>query len=138
MAGFHKIYLVGGVGGFMGADGVNPIEYLLAVGASDRMWFEVLDHRPRKRVGVVKVTVPAGPDDPNALIDAVLAFDLGRFVDCPSFGAVSDQLAGADRLDFDRGINIPEGWAQLREEARPIFDQMGIWEGELREVRPSV
>jgi hypothetical protein len=36
MAGFHKLYVVGGDGGFMGADNVNPIDYILAVGTFDR------------------------------------------------------------------------------------------------------
>jgi hypothetical protein len=137
MAGY-KLYVVGGAGGFMGADGVNPIDYILAVGTSDRMWFEVRDYRPRTQIGAVQVTVPAGPNDANALIDAVLAFDLGRFADCPSFADVRDQLQGVERLDFDRGLNIPTAWAKLREEARPIFARMGIWEADLREVRQSV
>jgi hypothetical protein len=138
MAGFHKLYVVGGEGGFMGADGVNPIDYILAVGTSDRMWFEVRDFRPRQRIAAVQATVPAGPDDPNALVDAVLAFDLGRFADCPSFAEVRDQRDGVERLDFDRGLNIPPAWAKLREEARPIFTRMGIWEADLREVRQNV
>ena len=137
MAGFYKLYVVGGAGGFMGADGVNPIDYILAVGASDRMWFEVRDSRPQRPAASVTATIPAGPNDPNALIDAILAFDLNRFAECPSFPEVRDELVGVERLDFDRSIDIPSGWARLREEAKPIIAQMGIWEAELQKVRES-
>lgn len=137
MAGFYKFYVVGGEGGFMGADGVNPLDYILAVGGADRMWFEIRDfRRPRRKVGEVKVVIPAGPEDPNALIDAVLAFDLGRFAECPSFDAVRDALTGVDRIDFDRDKNVPAAWTGLREEARPIFDRMNIWEADLQPVQP--
>jgi hypothetical protein len=61
MAGFYKLYVVGGVGGYMGADGVNPIDYILTVGTADRQWFEVRYFRQGMRpLGDVRVTVPAG------------------------------------------------------------------------------
>ena len=41
MAGFSKIYCVGGLGGFQGADGVNPIFFRILVGNSDRQWLQV-------------------------------------------------------------------------------------------------
>ncbi len=40
MAGYSRLYAVGGLGGFMGADGVNPIEFLILVGDADRQWLE--------------------------------------------------------------------------------------------------
>lgn len=40
MAGYSRLYVVGGLGGFMGADGVNPIEFLVLVGNADRQWLE--------------------------------------------------------------------------------------------------
>ena len=134
MAGFYKIYVVGGAGGFMGEDGVNPIDYIILEGGAHRMWFEARRFRPVSRVGNVRTVVPAGPHDPNALIDAVLAFDLGRFAECPSFATVRGELQDMDHLDFDRGIDIPAAWPALREEARPIFVRMGIWEAELNRV----
>ena len=134
MAGFYKLYVVGGAGGFMGSDGVNPIDFIILEGEGSRMWFEARHFRPHTRASKVRNMVPAGPNDPNALIDAVLAFDLGRFAECPSFAAVRDQLEGVDRLDFDRDVNIPAAWPALREEARPIFEQMCIWEADLNRI----
>ncbi len=40
MAGFSKIYAIGGQGGYMGADGVNPMEMPLMVGDASRQWLE--------------------------------------------------------------------------------------------------
>ena len=40
MAGFYKIYMVGGSGGFLGADGINPIGLQILVGTADREWLE--------------------------------------------------------------------------------------------------
>ena len=40
MAGFFRLYVVGGLGGFMGADGVNPIEFMILAGHSSRQWLE--------------------------------------------------------------------------------------------------
>ena len=41
MAGFSKIYIIGGSGGFLGSDGVNPIIVQILVGRSDGEWLEV-------------------------------------------------------------------------------------------------
>lgn len=41
MAGFSKIYCVGGLGGFQGADGVNPILFQILVGDASRQWLQV-------------------------------------------------------------------------------------------------
>lgn len=132
MAGFYKLYVVGGVGGYMGADGANPIDFILTVGTADREWFEARYFRPGIRpLGNIRVTVPAGPADPNALIDACIAFDADRFAHCPSMAEVSQQMLGVERLDFDRGSDIPPAWARLRDEARSAFDEMNIWQAEL-------
>lgn len=41
MAGYSKIYCIGGEGGFLGADGMNPIDFQILVGDADRQWLEV-------------------------------------------------------------------------------------------------
>lgn len=138
MSGIYKLFVIGGAGGFMGADGVNPVEMIIGVGGADRMWLEPIVVRTRGRRTRVRVVIPARPHDPDLLLDAVLAFDLDRFAECPSQAAVREQLEGVTRLDFHLGRGIPAAWPALREEARPIFARMGIWQADLTEVGSTV
>ncbi len=133
MAGYSRLYVVGGLGGFMGADGVNPIEFLVLVGDADRQWLEPhYFDRTIKPIGRLQVIVPAGPDHPDALLDACIAFYPRHFKSCPSLVKVEAALRDAERLDFDADRQaIPEGWLNLREEARPLFAAMNIWRADL-------
>ena len=71
MAGYSKIYCVGEDT----LDGINPIYYQILVGDGNRQWLEVhyLDASIMP-MGSMKVIIPEGPDHPNTLIDACLAF----------------------------------------------------------------
>ena len=40
MAGYSKIYCIGGEGGFLGSDGMNPIDFQILVGDGNRQWLE--------------------------------------------------------------------------------------------------
>ena len=134
MAGYSKIYCIGGEGGFMGADGINPIDIQILVGDGGRQWLEVRyfsrDIRP---MGKVKVIIPAGPNHPDALIDACLAFFPEYFESCSSLTRVVETLRNRSRIDFDLN-GEPSGWAQLREEAKPLFKNLVIYEAELNKV----
>jgi hypothetical protein len=137
MAGFSKLYCIGGLGGFRGADGINPLQMQIWVGVSNRLWLEAhyFDSEIRP-IGKVKVIVPKGPDDPNMLLDACLAFYPAAFAQCPSMAAVQSKLAQAERLDFNTGQNeIPQQWYQLRSEAWEPFRQLHIFEAELKMMR---
>ncbi|NLX55749.1 MAG: hypothetical protein GXY58_11600 [Planctomycetaceae bacterium] len=133
MAGFSKIYCVGGLGGFQGADGINPIEFQIWVGNADRQWLQ--PHYINRRIrplGVVKCLIPEGPDDPNALLDACIAFYPEHFRECATLPVVEKRLADTSRLDFHHGKeDIPEEWPQLRTEAWPLFRKLNIFEGRL-------
>lgn len=133
MAGYSKLYVIGGRGGFIGADGVNSIEFLVLVGDSDRRWFEPhYFDRSITPIGRVRAIVPLGPNDPNSLLDACIAFCPRRFRSCPSLAEVESALREADRLDFDAHPHeIPAAWVRLREEARPIFVAMNIWRADI-------
>lgn len=133
MAGFSRLYVVGGQGGFMGADGVNPIEAMVLIGDADRQWLEARYFDTSiTPIGAVRVIVPAGPDLPDSLLDACIAFFPRYFKACPSLAEVESALEGVERLDFDaRPQDIPFAWAKLREEARPMFAQMAIWKADL-------
>ncbi|MBX9929414.1 MAG: hypothetical protein K2X99_10925 [Gemmatimonadaceae bacterium] len=133
MAGFSKLYVIGGAGGFAGADGVNPIELMLLVGDSGRRWIEPhYFDASIKPLGKLRVIVPAGPNDPDALLDACIAFCPKYFAACPSLQEVASALADEERLDFEaEPQRIPASWSALREEARPQFATIGIWRADL-------
>jgi hypothetical protein len=129
MAGYSKMYVVGGQGGFMGADGVNPIEFVVLVGDADRQWLEPhYFDTSIKPLGRLRVIVPSEPDHKDALLDACIAFCPRHFILCPSLIQAESAIRHANRLDFHA---IPASWATLREEARPIFDSMSIWQADL-------
>ena len=133
MAGFWKCYFVGGTGGFMGADGLSAPFVFLMVGESDRQWIEPVYHDPAMRpLGSLKSLVPAGPDSPEALVDAAIAFLPKLFESCPSFNKVAAQLEGVEQLDFHRGRGVPSEWGKLREEALPKFEELAVFEAGLR------
>ena len=134
MAGYSKIYCIGGEGGFLGADGMNPIDFQILVGDADRQWLEVrYFNRDIRPMGRVKVIIPAGPDHPNALIDACLVFFREYFESCPSLAEVVEPLGNISRIDFHLD-GEPSGWGQLREEARPLFKYLVIYKAELQKV----
>jgi hypothetical protein len=122
----------------MGVDGINPIQLQIWVGESSRQWLEAhyFDSGIRP-IGNIKVIVPEGPDHPNALLDACLAFYPKAFAQCASMVVVQSNLAQAERLDFDLGKNeIPQEWYQLRNEASEPFRELHIFEAELKMVQP--
>ena len=94
-------------------------------GDGNRIWYEThyLD-KSIKPIGEITVTVPNSPDDPNQLLDALIAFAPKFFENCPSLEIVKKFLANKKRLDFDLGQNdIPEDWFTLRKEAYSEFEK---------------
>jgi hypothetical protein len=136
LAGFSKLYFIGGLGGFQGADGVNPILMQIWVGDAGRQWLEphYID-RSIKPIGAIKTLIPEGPIDPHSLLDACIAFFPKHFEKCPSFAETVLLLEDATTLDFDLAKqNIPVVWQKLREEAQPYFNRLHIFEAVLRPV----
>lgn len=133
MAGISNIYVIGGQGGFEGADGVNPIQLMILLGDGNRQWLEphYFDNSI-KPIGRLRVLVPVVPDSPDSLIDACIAFFPQPFINCPSFIQVESLLRETDFLDFSEMTQeILTAWTNLREEARPIFMNINIWFAEL-------
>jgi hypothetical protein len=135
MAGYSKIYCIGPEGGFMGSDGINRLDLLILVGDGDRRWFEARIFNPEIRpLGEVEIIIPQGPDHPDSLLDALIAFFPSYFDDCPTMAQVRKEIEGVQRLDFDRGEGIPESWEQLRKEARKLVKNLPVYEAVLKKV----
>jgi len=132
MAGFSRIYCIGGLGGYMGSDGIHPIVLQIWVGEGNRQWFEAhyFDDSV-KPMGTITTVIPEGPDAPSALLDACLAFYPDHFSDCPSLKKVISQLKSADTIDFDGQANVPADWPKLRGEAYDRFRELNIFDAQL-------
>lgn len=137
MAGYSKIYCVGGLGGFQGADGINPILFQILVGDADRQWLEVHYFDKRiKPLGKIRVITPESPDSPNSLLDACIAFYPKHFENCSLLEQVGRKVAGLKRLDFNLGGNtIPAEWQNLRLEALPLFKTLNVFEANLMRMK---
>ena len=144
MARYGELYVIGGpIAGVetpakgwaksVGGKGVSPILFQILVGGTDRRWFEVhyLDNSIKPLGNIMRV-IPERPDYPDALLDCCIAFYPKYFEGCPSFATVPKKVKDFRRLDFYRGMEeVPEEWADLREEARPLFKDLCIWEARL-------
>ena len=126
MSGYTRAFYIGGQGGYQGVDGLNPIDLQILVGDGNRQWLESNYVESGSPIGNIGFIIPESPDHPNALLDACIAFAPGYFTSCPSLSEVSTRLATATRIDFNLD-GEPEGWAILREEARPIFEKLHVY-----------
>ena len=72
---------------------------------------------------------------PLRALDACLVFFPEHFELCPSLPEAAGSLEGMTRLDFDLDKQaIPVIWPKLREEARPYFKRLHIFEAILTPV----
>jgi hypothetical protein len=134
MAGFTKIYCIGGLGGYMGADGINPMLVQIWQGDADKQWFEPhYFQNDLKPIGNVRKIIPAAPYQEDNLLDACIAFCAAAFEHCPSMPGVTKALGDTNMINFFRD-GEPQGWGQLREEARSAFKKLNIWTAELERV----
>ena len=138
MAGFSRIYCIGGLGGFMGADGINPILFQILVGDADRQWLEVhyFSRGIRPLRGICSF-VPARPDDPNSLLDACILFYPEHFKNSATLTIVEEQLRGVSAIDFHLNHNVPDEWEKLREETRDDFSKLCIFQADLKRIQPE-
>ena len=130
MAGISKVYCIGGGGGFLGSDGVNPIYAQIWQGEGGRQWFEARYFKEGfGPMGKVQVMIPAAPDKDDNLLDACIVFFPDAFKECSSFVKIENQLKNVEHLDFDQKEGVPDGWDKFREEARDAFSDLGVWTG---------
>ena len=124
----------------------DPHTILMTIfrGDGGRIWYEphYLD-KSIKPIGEITVTIPNGPEDPNQLLDALIAFAPKFFEKCPSLEGVKNKLADRKRLDFDlHQDDIPEDWNKLREEARNVIEkcvttddgELGMYSTEFKKI----
>ena len=135
MAGFSKIYCIGGAGGFGGSDGVKPILVQIWLGEGNRQWFEARYFDDRfKPMGSVKMVVPPVPDMPDNLLDACMVFFPEPFNKCPSYPEIEKKLKKIKFMDFNLNEGVPKGWDKFREEGRAYFNEFSLYEAVLNPV----
>ena len=130
MAGFDKSVFFG----HATYDGINGITMELWRGVSSRMWFEAA-RGFKRRAQRVEVIVPKGPNDPDMLLDAAMAFCPKVFQDVPGYTRMYESLEPRAYLEFDMDEGVPAAWAAIRELARPVFRQLTIYEADIRPLQ---
>lgn len=119
----------------MGCDGINRLDLMILVGDGNRQWLEARIFNPQIRpLGKVKTIIPEGPNNPNSLLDALIAFFPSYFDDCPTMAQVRKEMEGVRRMDFDLNKGIPESWEQLRTEAQKLVKNLPVYEAVLKKV----
>ena len=137
MAGYVKFYLVGGKGGYCGVDGINPINMIIGVGASDREWLSPIimnSKNQSKPIWKLNVIIPDPDNYGNSIIDACIAFCPEKFKDCSYFDEVVKQVGNSERIEFVNEDKIPSSWSKLRNQALPIFEKMTVFEAKISEM----
>lgn len=121
MGGYSGMYLIGKPGGYMGADGINPIQIQLWTWVNERPGLSVhyVDDTI-KPIGKVRFVQTDGADE---VLDACIAFHPAHFRTCPSLAAVEAALANEEICHVDQIA----AWNALREEARPKLKELSIW-----------
>ena len=123
----------------MGADGLNTIDLEILHGVSDREWYEARPWKAFAPMGRVRVFIPTGPDERDALLDAMLVFAPELFKDCEALEEVCRAIenSGKQRLDFNLEP-IPQNWMTLREQAQRVFKNLPMYSADLRPLATRV
>ena len=111
MAGFERAFILGrSLGGYMGGDGLNPVDFIILEGDGNRPWFEIVYHNHRDvALGKIRSIVPEQHDPINLssivlsnIADASIIFCPSLFNHCPSMPNLKDILSSVSgTLDFN-------------------------------------
>jgi hypothetical protein len=137
MSGVYAMYVIGEPGGYLGQDGVNPVNLIVLVGTGAREWMAPVMVDPDLRaLGRVRCLVPEGPDHKHALLDACLAFSPAIFGDCLALNRVREHLGDIEVLNLSEcSKSLLDAWERLRAEAHTQFANLRIWKAVLEPVQ---
>jgi len=139
MAGFFKIYILGGSGGFLGSDGVNPIALQILVGTADREWLEpkYFDENLSSISGITHV-VPQRPINDENIIDGLIIFAPQLFLkDCDLLSDAYKYFEKLGQKRIDMGKDRPDFWSDLIDQAKPTFDNLKLFKANIEDLRPE-
>ena len=139
MAGFIKIYMVGGSGGFLGSDGINPIALQVLIGTSSREWLEpnYFDKNFSSLSGITHM-VPKSPTNDENIIDGLIIFAPQLFEE--SCDLLKDAQMHFDKLDkkrIDMSKDQPTFWDDLVSQAKPKFKNLKLYRANIEDLRPE-
>ena len=135
MAGYKRMYVFGGSGGFMGADGVNPVTMQIWVGVSDGKWLEA--HYFKKDIepiAGIKTVIPKKPDEYSNLLEATILFAPLFFEKCSMLKTVRSHFDKLNKKKIFMTKDEPEIWKQMLIEAEPIFTKLNIYQADILEI----
>ena len=133
-AEYVKMLLVGKKAGSEQKSGINSIDVAILIGANSREYLEAM--RPSyknasKPIWEIDSMIPDPGNYSNSIIDACIAFAPHLFEECSELQNVASEIGNSRRIDFteeEDANKIPKSWSKLREQAKPIFDKISIWE----------
>ena len=139
MAGFIKIYMVGGSGGFLGSDGINPISLQILIGTSNREWLEAkyFDKNFSSLSGITHM-VPKSPTNDENIIDGLIIFAPQLFEE--SCDLLKDAQMHFDKLGkkrIDMSKDQPTFWDDLVSQAKPRFENLKLYRANIEDLRPE-
>jgi len=135
MAGYKRMYIFGGSGGFMGADGVNPVSMQIWVGVSDGKWLEAHYFKNEfKPIAGIKTIVPKKPDEYSNLLEATILFAPLFFEKCSMLKKVRSYFEKLGKKQLFMHKDEPEFWGQMLKEAEPIFKKLNIYQADIMDI----
>jgi len=139
MAGYERIYLFGGLGGYLGADGMNPIAMQIWVGWSDRKWLEAhyfVDDL--EAIGGIKAIIPKQHDEELNLLEASIIFGPQFYtMKCDLMEITMKYFSALNKTKIDLAEDAPEFWDDVVKQARPVFNTLNLFQADLKEISPN-
>ena len=132
--------MVGGSGGFLGSDGINPIALQILIGTSSREWLEpkYFDEKFSSISGITHI-VPKNPINDDNIINGLIIFAPQLFeknCDLLKNAIIYFEKLGKKRIDMSK--DEPEFWTDLIIQAKPIFESLKLFRADIENLRPDL